>query len=105
MVHLTAGGQDKKKKGRVSQTVDQARQKAKDEGTGDAQRDKGPGKMQRLKTAIVAELPYHKQSLPVGTQFTPNSRLRWNWATKTPRPRSWSSSGARYRREASCTCA
>lgn len=69
VVHLTAGGEGKKK-GRVQQAVDQAKQQAKQREHEAVQEIKAPGKAQRLKARILAELPYHRQVLPVGTEFT-----------------------------------
>jgi len=70
MVHLVAGGSDKKKKGRVSQAVDQARQDAQQREQKAIQEIKAPGKMKRIETALAAELPYHRQIMPAGTTFT-----------------------------------
>ncbi len=69
VVHLTAGGEGKKK-GRVKQAVDQAKQQAKEREHEAVQEIKAPGKVQRLKARILAELPYHRQVLPMGAQFT-----------------------------------
>ena len=69
VVHLVAGGEGKKK-GRVSGAVDQARAQAKQREHDTLQAIKAPGKMQRLKAILVAELPYHRSVLPVGTHFT-----------------------------------
>jgi hypothetical protein len=70
MVHLTAGEQGKKKKGRMSETVNQATREAKTREQETVKEITAPDKMQRLKAAAIAQLPYHKQSLPAGTQFT-----------------------------------
>ena len=69
MVRLSAGDQSKQK-GRLSHAVQQARQEAKAREQAALNEVRPPGKMQRLKAVIVAELPYHKQALPVGTHFT-----------------------------------
>ena len=69
VVHLTAGGTDKKK-GRLSKAVAQAEQNAKDRVHQTIEEVKAPGKWARLKAALVAELPYHRQWLPVGTRYT-----------------------------------
>jgi type IV secretory pathway VirB10-like protein len=68
-VHLSAGGQGKKK-GRVGQTVDQAKQEVKDREQEAVQEVKAPGKSEHVKAWLVAQLPYHPQSLPAGTHFT-----------------------------------
>lgn len=70
MVHLVAGANDKKKKGRVGAAVDQARQSAQQSEQQTIQQIKAPGKMKRLEAALAAELPYHRQILPAGTSFT-----------------------------------
>jgi hypothetical protein len=69
VVHLTAG-ENGKKKGRVRTAVDQAEQNAKDRAHRTIAEIKAPGKWQRLKSAIAAELPYRRQSLPAGMQFS-----------------------------------
>lgn len=73
MVHLSAGEQGKKQ-GRVSQAVQQARQEAKAREEVALNEVRAPGKIQRLKAMVLAELPYHKQALPVGTHFTAELR-------------------------------
>lgn len=70
MIHLVAGGNEKKKKGRVSQAVDQARQEAQQREQQTVQQIKAPGKMKRIESALAAELPYHRQIMPAGTSFT-----------------------------------
>ncbi|MGH9433302.1 MAG: hypothetical protein ACRD3T_17360 [Terriglobia bacterium] len=73
VVHLSAGERGKKK-GRVSQAVQQARQEAKARAQETVSEIKAPGKMHRLKSMLAAELPYHKQTLAAGTQFTAELR-------------------------------
>jgi hypothetical protein len=68
VIHLTAGGG--KRKGRVGTAVDQARQQAKQQEQKAVEAVKAPGKVKRLKAVLVAQLPYHRLSLPVGTHFT-----------------------------------
>lgn len=68
-VHLSAGDQGKKK-GRVGQTVDQAKQEVENREQGAIRGLKAPGKWQHVKAWLVAQLPYHPQSLPAGTHFT-----------------------------------
>jgi hypothetical protein len=70
MVHLVAGEQGKKKKGRVSHAVEQARQGAKAREQETVKEITAPGKMQRLKARLWAEFPYHKPKLAAGTHFT-----------------------------------
>jgi hypothetical protein len=69
VVHLTAGGKDKKK-GRLSGAMAQAEQNAKDRAHQMIEEVKAPGKWARVKVAMAAELPYHRQSLAAGTRFT-----------------------------------
>jgi hypothetical protein len=76
MVHLSAGGHGRKK-GRVRQAVEQARTEVKARehaAINQIKEVKAPGKMQRLKTWLVAELPYHKPKLTAGTHFTAELR-------------------------------
>lgn len=69
VIHLTVGG-GAKKKGRVSATVSQAKQSAKQQAHQAIDEIKQPGKWSRIKAAMLAELPYRRQSIPVGTRFT-----------------------------------
>ena len=70
LVHLAAGEDSKKKQGRVSGAVAQAKQEAKQREHDTLEAIKAPGKMQRVKATLSARLPYHRQVLPVGTHFT-----------------------------------
>jgi hypothetical protein len=85
VVHLTAGEKGKKK-GRVSQTVAQAEQNAKDRVHQTIEEVKAPGKWTRLKAVIAAELPYHRQSLPAGMQFTAELTAPLELGTAEPAP-------------------
>ena len=87
MVHLTAGEQSQKKKGHVSATVDQATQEVKTREQETVKEMTAPDKMQHLKSALVAELPYHKQSLPAGTQFTAVLKTPLELGTEDPSPK------------------
>ncbi|MGO9275101.1 MAG: hypothetical protein ACLQOO_33520 [Terriglobia bacterium] len=69
MVHLSADDHAKNK-GRVSQAVQQARAEAKAREQETVQQITAPGKLERLKSVLVAKLPYHQQALPAGTSFT-----------------------------------
>ncbi|MGH9359233.1 MAG: hypothetical protein ACRD1O_08685 [Terriglobia bacterium] len=70
IVHLEAKGTDNSsKKGKVGQTVAQTRQRVKSQEQQVIQEIKAPGKLQRVKAALVAELPYHRQTLPRGMSF------------------------------------
>jgi type IV secretory pathway VirB10-like protein len=68
-VHLSAGDQGKKK-GRVGQTVDQAKQEVKNREQQAIQEAKAPRKSEHVKAWLVSQLPYHPESLPAGTHFT-----------------------------------
>jgi hypothetical protein len=69
MVHLVAGEQGKKK-GRVGQAVDQARQQAKAREQDTVKEIKAPGKLQMVKARLWAQFPYHHPRLAAGTHFT-----------------------------------
>jgi type IV secretory pathway VirB10-like protein len=85
VVHLSAGGNDKKK-GRVSTTVSQAEQSAKQQAHQAMDEIKAPGKWSRLKAAMLAELPYRRQSLPIGTRFTAELTRPLDFGSTEPRP-------------------
>lgn len=70
MVHMVAGGNEKKKKGRVASKVDAIHQQVLNQEQAAINNVTSPGKIQRLKAAVFARLPYHRLSLPVGTTFT-----------------------------------
>ncbi len=86
MVHLVAGEQGKKK-GRVGQAVDQARQQAKARGQETIQEIKAPGKMQRVKARLWAEFPYHNPKLAVGTNFTAELKTPLELGREDPSPK------------------
>lgn len=98
MVHLQAGGQAKgKKKGRVGQAVDQARTEAKareQEAVSQIDEIKSPGKMQRLKALLVAQLPYHKPKLTAGTHFTAELRAPLQFGNEERSPQQLDHLGA-----------
>jgi hypothetical protein len=73
MVHLVAG-EEGKKKGRVSQAADLARQRAMARGQETVKEIRAPGKMQRVKARLSAEFPYHNPKLVAGTHFTAELR-------------------------------
>jgi hypothetical protein len=68
MVHLVAGNQGKKK-GRVSQAVEQARQQAKAREQRTLNEISAPGKTQRIKAWLWAQFPYHQPKIVKGTHF------------------------------------
>lgn len=69
LVRLTAGDKGRKK-GRVGSAVDRARAQVKAREEATVEEIRSPGKLKRLKAMLVAEMPYHKSQLPVGTEFT-----------------------------------
>src|SRR5271157_167255 len=69
MVHLVAG-EEGKKKGRVRQAADLARQQAMAREQETVKEIRAPGKMQRVKARLWAEFPYHQPKLVAGTHFT-----------------------------------
>jgi hypothetical protein len=90
MVHLQAGAQGKKKtKGRVGQAVDQARAEVKareQQAIQTAGEIKQPGKLDRVKAFLIAQLPYHKPKITAGTSFTAELRapLEFGEEERTP---------------------
>lgn len=94
LVHLSAGAGGKKKKGRVAETVDQARQEVKDREHQAIEEVKAPGKWKRLETMAAAELPYHRQVLPAGTHFTAELKAPLEFGTEDPSPKELEQLGA-----------
>src|SRR5579859_1262956 len=91
VIHLTAGGTRKKEKGRVRGAVEQAEQRAKDEVHQKVEQVKqvtAPGKWERLKASIAAELPYRRHWLTAGTQFTAELTAPLEVANPEPPPAS-----------------
>ena len=93
MVHLVAGEQGKKK-GRVSQTVDQARQEAKAREQATLQEFTSPGKMQRVKQWLWAQFPYHQPKLAAGTNFTAVLKTPLDFGEEDPVPKQMERLGA-----------
>ena len=85
VVHFTAGGTGKKK-GRVRTAVEQAEQNAKDQVRQTLEQVRAPGKWTRLKAAIAAELPYRRQWITAGTQFTAELTAPLEVANAEPPP-------------------
>ena len=84
MVHLVAGGNEKKKKGRVASKVEEVHQQVLNQEEAAINNVTAPGKVQRLKAALSARLPYHRPSLPVGTNFTAELKTPLTFGTETP---------------------
>jgi hypothetical protein len=93
MVHLVAGEQGKKK-GRVSQAVDQARQQAKAREQETVNEIRAPGKIQRVKARLWAEFPYHRPKLAAGTHFTAELTTPLEFGSEDPSPKQWERLGA-----------
>jgi type IV secretory pathway VirB10-like protein len=84
LVHMVAGGNEKKKKGRVASKVEQVHQQVLNQEEAAINNVTAPGKVQRLKAALSARLPYHRPSLPVGTNFTAELKTSLAFGTETP---------------------
>lgn len=77
MVHLESGQGKKKAKGRAGQAVDQARAEVRareQQAIQTVGEIKQPGKVDRVKAFLIAQLPYHKPKLTAGTHFTAELR-------------------------------
>ena len=86
LVHMVAGGNEKKKKGRVASKVEEVHQQVLNQEEAAINNVTAPGKVQRLKAALSARLPYHRPSLPVGTNFTAELKTPLTFGTETPPP-------------------
>jgi hypothetical protein len=86
MVHMVVGGNEKKKKGRVASKVDEIHQQILDQEQAAINNVTSPGKVQRLKAALSARLPYHRPSLPVGRTFTAELKTPLTFGAETPLP-------------------
>jgi len=84
MVHMVAGGNEKKKKGRVASKVEEVHQQVLNQEEAAINNVTSPGKVQRLKAALSARLPYHRPSLPVDTNFTAELRTPLTFGAETP---------------------
>lgn len=86
MVHLVAGDQGKKR-GRVSQAVQQARQQAKAREQQTLNEISAPGKMQRVKEWLWAQFPYHEPKIEKGTHFTAELKSPLEFGQEVPSPK------------------
>ena len=86
MVHVVAGGNVKKNKGRVASKVEQIHQQVLNQEEAAINNVTAPGKVQRLKVALSARLPYHRPSLPVGTNFTAELKTPLTFGAETHSP-------------------
>ena len=87
MVHMVAGGNEKKKKGRVASKVEEVHQQVLNQEEAAINNVTAPGKVQRLKAALSARLPYHRPSLPLGTNFTAELKTPLTLGTETSSPK------------------
>ncbi len=94
LVHLSAGEQSAKKKGRVGQAVDQGRQQVKNQEQQVIDQVKAPGRLKRVETMAEGELPYHRQVLPVGTHFTAELKAPLDFGKEDPSPKELEQLGA-----------
>jgi type IV secretory pathway VirB10-like protein len=83
MVHMVAGANEKKKKGRVASKVEEVHQQVLNREEAAINNVTSPGKVQRLKAALSARLPYRRPSLPVGTNFTAELKTPLTFGTET----------------------
>lgn len=75
VVHLaTDSGSSAGKKNAISGAIGRAREQVKETERGAFHAVTAPGKAERLKAFVLAQLPYHSQALPAGTRF--NAELR-----------------------------
>lgn len=69
VVHLVAGGKDKKTGG-IKGKIDELEQQIENGKRQAIKEIKSPHKLKQLKTLLTAQLPFHRQYLPAGTRFT-----------------------------------
>jgi len=93
MVYLVAGGNQKKKKGRVASKVDEIHQQVLNQEKAAINNVTAPGKLHRLKSALWARFPYHRLSLPVGTTFTAELKTPLTFGSETPAPQQLEKTG------------
>jgi hypothetical protein len=86
-VHVVAGGNEKKKKARVTSKVEQIHQQVLNQEEAAIKNLTSPGKVQRLKAAFLARLPYRRPSLPVGTNFTAELKVPLTLDAEAPSPK------------------
>ena len=86
MVHMVAGGKENKRKGLVASKVAEVHQQVMNQEEAAINNVTSPGKVQRLKAALSARLPYHRPSLPVGTNFTAELKSPLTFGSETPPP-------------------
>ncbi|MGD0226217.1 MAG: hypothetical protein ABSF71_28115 [Terriglobia bacterium] len=84
MVHMVAGKNENRKKGLVASKVEEVHQQVLNQEEAAIDNLTSPGKVQRLKAALSARLPYHRPSLPVGTNFTAELKTPLTFGSETP---------------------
>ncbi|MEJ2008358.1 MAG: hypothetical protein P8Z30_09435 [Acidobacteriota bacterium] len=70
VVQLVAGGKKDKKEGRIRGKIGEARQEIENQKKQAIAAIKYPHKLKWLEGMVTAQLPFHRQFLPAGTQFT-----------------------------------
>lgn len=69
VVHLVAGGKEKKA-GRIKGKIAELKHQVENGKKQAIKEIKSPHKLKQLKALLTAQLPFHRQYLPAGTQFT-----------------------------------
>jgi len=69
VVHLVSDASEQKKKNAAARVAENAKQEAKDRVQGAITEVRSPGRWQRVKRLLAAQLPYRKQYLESGTRF------------------------------------
>ena len=91
MVHMVAGGNAKKEEGANRNQSRGGSSAGVESGKAAISNVTSPGKVQRLKAALWARLPYHRSCLPVGTTFTAELKTPLAFGGKHPQSSSWRS--------------
>jgi type IV secretory pathway VirB10-like protein len=84
MVHMVAGGNEHKKESRIAGKVEKVQQQVLNQEQAAINNVTAPGKVQRLKAALLARLPYHRPSLTVGTSFSAELKAPLTFGTEAP---------------------
>lgn len=69
VIHLVAGGTHEKEGG-IRGKIDELRQQIEDGKKQAIEEIKSPHKLKQMEALLTAQLPFHRQFLPAGTQFT-----------------------------------
>jgi len=93
VIQLVAGGKSKKGgfvRGKISEVRRQIAQNEHDA----ISALKAPGKLRRLESVLSAQMPFHRQFLPAGTQFTVTLRKPLSLGTEDIPPQQLASAGS-----------